>query len=587
MEEISGHKKVIVYCAGNKGEKVYTQLITNGIKILCFCDNGNSGDGSKRMGLDVYSYEECRKKFPDAVYVVANKYWIELEIGGILEKDNYIKNKTYFLSSELEGRGFLCSNYDGLVQVLKKQKVIMLIGGEDEFAGLFTEWAVNILQTPGIYRAKENNIYEMAEKYPDALWILLRNMEVPVYTNQEDELKEKYIRLFNKYGIKSYSTYFYSNFDYLETEKSVNISHTDTFPVQKKGLYIAPRSSAGLTLLGSVFDGHPGLLFLGEPQYFWKVSIYLVVKYVRHLQGQEIPGNIIKYIKNFGWDEKLDIEEYRKILYPYFKEEREYPEWEIFTSIYFAYYELLHGKYNMDEKPMVVLELHNCPLTDVTLLWMKNMGFEMVLIEMVRKPYMVFGSEVSYVDCYKKNSPQTLPYRAVFNACIKSFSIGEQELEKIRLRFEDLKLYPGEMLHKLCHVLGIAWDDSLLTTTYSFKKRGGEVSGFGIKPVYYPYEECMDAFDKYRLDLVFNKTNRAYGYSFVEKSKIPFTMEEINKLFLLPFKFEDNMEFSTEAEGIKYKKRFRLLCKAFLEIQDTADEYTGWYNFGEYLKAGD
>lgn len=93
MEEISGHKKLIVYCAGNKGgKKVYTQLITNGIKVLCFCDNGNSGNDSKRMGLDVYSYEECRQKFPDAVYVVANKYWIELEIGEILEEDNYIKN---------------------------------------------------------------------------------------------------------------------------------------------------------------------------------------------------------------------------------------------------------------------------------------------------------------------------------------------------------------------------------------------------------------------------------------------------------------------------------------------------------------
>lgn len=510
-----------------------------------------------------------------------------MEIGEILEEDNYIKNKTYFLSSELEGRSFLCSNYNGLVQVLKKQKVILLIGGEDEFAGLFTEWAGKVLKNSEIYRAEENNIYEMTEKYPDALWILLRNMKVPVYTNQKDELKEKYIRLFNKYGIKSYSTYFYSNFDYLETEKCDNISHIDTFPVQKRGLYIAPRSSAGMTLLGSVFDGHPGLLFLGEPQYFWKLNIYLVVKYVMHLQGTKIPKNIIKYVEYFGWDEKLDIEKYRKILYSYFKEERKYSEREIFTSIYFGYYELLHGKYNLDEKPIVVLELHNCPLTDVTLLWMKNMGFEMILIEMVRKPYMIFGSEVSNVDCYKKNSPQTLPYRAIFNACIKSFSIGEQGLEKVRLRFEDLKLYPDKMLHKLCQLLGIEWDDSLLTTTYSFKKRYGEVSGFGIKPVYYPYEECMDAFDKYRLDLVFHKTSKAYGYSFVEKSKIPFTMEEINKLFLLPFKFEGNMEFSTEEEGIKYKKRFRLLCSAFLKIQESADEYTGWYNFGEYLKAGD
>lgn len=97
----------------------------------------------------------------------------------------------------------------------------------------------------------------------------------------------------------------------------------------------------------------------------------------------------------------------------------------------------------------------------------------------------------------------------------------------------------------------------------------------------------MDVFDKYRLNLVFHKTSKAYGYSFVEKSKILFTMEEINKLFLFPFKFKGNMEFSTEREGIKYKKKFRSLCSAFLEIQNLADQYTGWYNFGEYLKAGD
>lgn len=97
----------------------------------------------------------------------------------------------------------------------------------------------------------------------------------------------------------------------------------------------------------------------------------------------------------------------------------------------------------------------------------------------------------------------------------------------------------------------------------------------------------MDAFDKYRLDLVFHKTSKAYGYSFVEKSKISFTMEDINKLFLFPFKFKGNMEFSTEREGIKYKKKFCSFCSAFLEIQNSADKYTGWYNFGEYLKAGD
>ena len=70
FESLSGN--LVIYGAGFQGLLTAYLLDQQGIKVLCFGDQDIKKQGTTYYGLPVYSPEEMKQKYPDAVPIVTS-----------------------------------------------------------------------------------------------------------------------------------------------------------------------------------------------------------------------------------------------------------------------------------------------------------------------------------------------------------------------------------------------------------------------------------------------------------------------------------------------------------------------------------
>ncbi|HBI59636.1 MAG TPA: hypothetical protein DDY31_00235 [Lachnospiraceae bacterium] len=583
---------VIVYCAKGYGEKVCLELLSIGCRVVAFCDNARLNQGGMRLGLPVYSYQDCRMKYPKAVYVVANStYAIAIEIGIELEKDGYVKDSSYFLAIELEMRGELSEYKRSVKKVLENQTLILF--GRSFLCELFVRWIREMRwKSEVLVCPSENDIDSFCNQYSDGIWIPL---EMGIALGMPEK-NEHLVQILQSHGISSFTRFFEGNALYCEELAVVDRKDVNQFDVQvKKVLFLKASAMSGSSLVASVLDSHPNILSLGIN--IWEVNIWHIVKKAAMAAGENLAEIIIGEIKFYyqvmGMDDIGWLKDYQKVLGQYFQEGKKYSEKDVFLLIYLAYYELLHGV-PLEGEAVIYLDPHaNELMRDSILSWLEQMGFEIIILEMIRAPFKRLGSGIKFqLHLLKDQNKLVSPYkmfRLLHMMSGELFYKKELEYQLVRIRFEDLKMYPRQILGKLCEILGIPWSDTLLETTQAGKKsvyaiNGDCITGFDLKPVYYTYDEFFDSFDKFRLDLIFREKSKAYGYSYVDKDKYPMSLEELGKLFELPFRFEQFLCFGSEHERERYHQRMRKLCTQLLYLEENKEKYAGHFQFGDYLR---
>ena len=583
--------EVIVYCVAAYGEKISLCLTAMGYSVVAFCDHSEKLKGVLILGIPVYGYVQCREKFPDAVYVIANSnYGTALEIGEKLEKDGYQRNSTYFISHELEYRGLLSNALykNGVIKILSEKTVVLF--GDSFLCSLFLQWAKAYLKNTKIEICpSEKEIDSYTEKYTAAVWIPLELL-IP-----EERNEGAMMCMFQEHGICSFSRFFMSYLPYCEQNhlfEKGSLVRRDTPDmgkesgvVIKKVLFLKTSSYSGSVFINSVLSKHPQILYLGYTD--WGIHIWYIVNVAagicREDLAREIIGWIRKYEGNVEW-----LGQYEKILERYFMKKECFSQKDIFVGIHLAYYELVHKVFPKEGELIIYMDIHYLMLLrDCMFSWLEGMGFEIVLLEMIRKPYVRLGSIIRYAlgeNHGKISNSQLLSFIAPFTG--EELETGEKKYPLIRLRFEDVKLYPEKILGKLCKLLEIEWSDMLLEpdgeeSRYTINRES--TVGFDLKPVYRTYDEYFDAFDKFRLDLIFREKNRAYGYSYVEREKYPLSLEELGKLFELPFCFERFISFRDEDERRRYHKKMRMLAEELLYFEEEKEKYAAHFQFGKYL----
>lgn len=583
---------IIVYCAKGYGERVYLELLSIGCRVVAFCDNARLNQDGMRLGLPVYSYQDCRMNYPKAVYVVANStYAIAIEIGIELEKDGYVKDYSYFLSIELEMRGEL-SEYKGSVKkVLDNQTLILF--GRSFLCELFVKWIQEMRwNTKVLVCPSEDDIDCFSNQYSDAIWIPL---EMGIALGMLEK-NEHLVQILQSHRICSFSRFFEENALYCEELAVGDMKEVNQLGVQvKKVLFLKASAVSGSSLVAAVLDSHPNILSLGVN--IWEVNIWHIVKKAVIATGESlaeiITGEINYYWQTTGGNKISWLKDYQKVLERYFQKGKKYSEKDLFLLIYLAYYEFLHGV-PLRGEAVIYMDPHaNELMRDSILTWLEQMGFEVILLEMIRTPFKRLGSAIKFeLHLLKTQNKLVKPYKIFRLLYMMSGEIlyqKELEHQLVRIRFEDLKMYPQQILIKLCNILGISWSDTLLETTEAGKEsvyavNGDYITGFDLKPVYYTYDEFFDAFDKFRLDLIFREKNKAYGYSYVDKKKYPISLEKLVKLFELPFRFEQFMCFEDEVERERYHKRMGKLCTQLLYLEENKEKYAGHFQFGDYLR---
>lgn len=77
ITRIAENKKIIVFGCGNRGKAVLEQIKSADIQICCLTDNEKSLWNTDKWGYSVLSPEDVMKQYPDAFFIVANKFHVD------------------------------------------------------------------------------------------------------------------------------------------------------------------------------------------------------------------------------------------------------------------------------------------------------------------------------------------------------------------------------------------------------------------------------------------------------------------------------------------------------------------------------
>lgn len=593
------NSNIIIYCAKGYGESIALKLISAGYHITAFCDNAPNNEGKFILGIPVYNYKICQKNYSDILYIVANStYAKSIEIGLELEQDGYIRDVTYYLANDLELQGILPDEWEGVKLILNSNTLILF--GNMFLCHIFEKWAMYFLDNFNLYIcSNENKIEYYRETYKNAIWIPLEK----TFPLPDSNINESLVQILQSYNINSFTRFFLSHLIYCE-EYQYNMEKIkfDIFPGIKKVVFLKSSGFSGSALINSMFDFHPNILYLGFN--LWSINIWYIFKSATMVKSG-IPKVIIESIKECLKDTKYNetgsieskgnlewLEKYYKILTKYFKDGKIYTNREIFILIHIAYYEFLHGVQPQEENMIIYMDIHSNMIMESSIFsCLEQMGFEIILLEMIRNPIKRLGSCIKYsLGEHIINSIGIL--NNIDWMFGEYFDRSEKIYQIIRIRFEDIKLYPKQITEKLCKILKIPWNDALLKTTisgedYIYVTNGETITSFNLKPVYYSYDEYFDEFDKLRLSLIFREKNKAYGYSYLNNNKINRLGLEMDKIFKIPFRFENYITFKDEYDRKSFRYRLQILSEHILYLENNMNKYKECFQFGEYLMVKD
>ncbi len=595
--------EIIIYCAGQYGNEVLIQGSKLNWNICCFCDKRAEkyeGDGYFINDIPVYDFEDAHKTYPQAVMIIAHSDYAEcLRIGRKIEKQGFVKNKTYFIAIELEMKGIL-----PVIRTpfhVNDRKIILI--GLPYLCDCFIEWMGNDREQIEVcYSEKDVNIWN--RKFPDALWIPLHRE--PLEIEYDKKIRSIIGCLANENVL--YTDYFLKHLDYCDGGRQLEPSGKAENNAAYKILFNILPNNVGNSFLNGVLDGHPEILYFGMEMYVWTNNLWDIVQIAAKEKGTNVVEMIVEKIREYtlkAWDENINavtvislpdkdlvwLDRYQEFLLSRMDEERQYSQKEILLNMHLAWKEANYTRVSGKET-VIYMDIHSsCILWEsynMIVRWLENLGFEVVLLQMIRRPYAQSAStmktQIALGNFQKNVALWTL------TACAFEELYGELGDHKIlRLRFEDVKQYPKAVLKRLCHELQISWNESMLETTSSGKMtkctiRNEEITGYDMKPVWYPYDEFFDAFDKFRMDILCRAKCKAYDYPYVSEEKYPVPLNELVELFILPFQFEKYIVFADEAERLKFRQTVKEYCKNIIYWQEN-DEHKQFFCFGPYLSA--
>lgn len=589
---------LIIWCAGHYGQEVSDHIKNNGGSIWCFCDVEKGKQGKFINNIPVYRFEDAYKKNPNALIVVANSNYAEcIRIANKLEMYGYSKNISYFIALEMEIEGIF-----PLMKApfcLEDRKIILL--GPQYLCECFVEWAEG--QRENIIVCKsEQDIGLWKKEYPIALWI-------PLYRGSLEIEHNERVLWYRKRLLKEnilFTEWFLNHFDYCANKNLEEIDCDKNVSV-KKVLFNILVNNAGNTFIDGVIDSHPNILYFGLEMYVWTNNIWDIIKNSKREMGLKITDRIIEKIQDYtmdAWNKNIDkisfislpdrsliwLEKYRSCLYKRMGENRQYTEREIFVNMHLAWKEA-NGQSVKGDESVIYMDIHGscAPWETYYMLtrWLEQMGFEVVLLQMIRRPYSQSASSMkAYIAQGKFRSDTALA--ALTFVAYEIIIGGLRKYPILRLRFEDVKQYPEIVLRKLCKKLQIPWNESMLRTTSAGRTteyicEREVISGYHMKSVWYSYDEFFDAFDKFRLDILCSSKCEAYGYPHVPKEKYILPTDLLVELFVLPFQFEKYLVFENDQARKQFRVSIRERCRKIIYEQENKENVEELFCFGAYL----
>lgn len=271
----------------------------------------------------------------------------------------------------------------------------------------------------------------------------------------------------------------------------------------------------------------------------------------------------------------------------------------ILKGIYAAYNNVLGKQYNKHKSYWIFYHMH---YVDINLEMIDNMiyttDFKRVeYIYMIREPIQHLFSSINYhmnIGARSKAMVSSLYFinNILNNELGYRFQKESNIITPIIIRFEDVKYKFNSFINKFCSFLDISNEKSFLRTTVNgievyFQTidelgnkqyiTGNDTSAVKRKN----YSLIISNWDEERLNIVYQKFKKAFGYKVSTKDFSNINKKQLTKMFNEPFKFVDILvEAAIESGNIEDAASIKMFIqKKFLDFMFEYDKNTIYYDY--------
>lgn len=537
-------RNIILIGTGNRVQDIYDMLVAEGLDITGFLSD-RIKDGLKLLGKEIIRTEDI-EKYSDPVFIEIGKN-SALGMGNL---DEYV----YFYGHRRNENYFFFQDYaqiqrNNLQHVLEGKR--LLLAGEKYLSGYIKENMIG--------RGKEADSIQYLEETEESfinddvigVVVILRMFGLVDSVKKWKSEVDLCIQALKERNVRNYTLYFTISSAVARIE-----SREEKFEINElrpKGIVIgAINAFSGNVFFRDCIDNHPNIIQFGftsfENDLFW----YCIC--CSQMPVNEIVSNLFNMLRKQSGEywfssEFPNPEIFRARCESVLEGRKKVTPQELFVLFAVAYNEMRGRKISDIRQTYIYWEPHmqDVPLRLLYAEWIADKKTKSFAVYLTRNSLISAGSALMYA--YRSNQKTDLLQMeaALLNV---PYILDEEEGadNRIILRFEDLKLTPGETWKKFCERLDIPWSETLLETTRFgeesyFNNGEKKIIGYDLTPVYRDYAELFSPFDKMRICFCKAEYQKKYGYPYDDT---PFSRKELQELYLKKFKCQDVLEINAE-----------------------------------------
>lgn len=568
LERLRG-KDVVILGTDERSQDTYDFLVKYGIDIFCFAKQINITEKRKvyaenpikascsnmLLGKRVMEIPDiiCLEK--DVVFIDCNGKNSAWGTENVEKFDyyGYARNERFFLM-----RDYTDIPFSNLVHVLKGKSICLT--GDERLCRMISDYLGDVEQGEVDTRYVKLSQYTFEASKEKLLFVVY-----PLYVSipAEGEVRPSYPKfdelaeeLLSMKDI-SYSNYFSRTSALVLIDGHLNRKRKK-YSIEQfipKGIFLGRIDPfCGNVFLRSILDGHPNIVKWG----FNIMNNNLFLYCIR--LANEKSENIMKSFKRLFMEELAFIDGeipswgiFEKNMEILLSVKDNFSSQELFVIFHIAYAEMMDAEKITDVNDKIIYwEPHNFPRNEIPYLaqWLSDEKINGQTICMHRDNIVKSGSMRRAF--YNQGGFDVLSMHNVMEMNNLSEQKTNRNWKEFHVRFEDIKLHPEQELMEICDRLGIPWSDTLLHSTHFGNTWVWErsVKDFDLRPVFNNYEECLSAFDRFRISLIARSYQKRYGYAYEDGMK--FRRSELQEMFLKDFRFQERIQFKNEKEKAAY-----------------------------------
>ena len=321
----------------------------------------------------------------------------------------------------------------------------------------------------------------------------------------------------------------------------------------------------GNDFFSNLLDGHPNVVQIDWGMESVRSNLFLICIQLAEEKASEIARDFWAIYETITvYEEKVFLERKKKFDEKFrelLRLKDQYTSQELFVILHIAY-AVAWGQKVLDMQGLLIYhEQREAPAKERPLYeeWLCDKKIKGVSINITRNAYTRIGSFFRHLERFHNFS--YLNIGGIWNHMLyadEDYKVPDT-WKRLEVKFETIKTRPEETLACICESLELPWNDNILETTShgkvaKYTTGNVVIKNFDLRPVYNLYEEYFSDFDRFRINMIFSKDQKRFGYSYVSCRE--FSKCQLQEMYLKPFRFESSLTSENNYHEEDFRKNF-------------------------------